>query len=175
MTTPRKNSVGYHREAALKALDIRAGQALRNAKVRERLDAPFAILLGVGILVLMALGYAGSVAIDRAGLFDPDIVRPLPDARILTNLRDSDAPFIAGAALADGEGPVVLLRDDGQLAQFNEVTGLVSHSRIDVGDVGLNSPLVMMSAGNYSGTLTPTNRKRYSFFINNLPIYKSIQ
>ena len=147
MTTPRQNSVEYHREAAFKALDKRAGQALRDAKVRERLDAPFAILLGAGLLVLMALGYAGSVAIDRAGLFDPDIVRPLPDARILTNLRDSDAPFIAGAALADGEGPVVLLRDDGQLAQFNEVTGLLSHSRIDVGDVGLNSPLVMMSAG----------------------------
>ena len=28
---------------------------------------------------------------------------------------------------------------------------------------------------NYSGTLTPTNRKRFSIFINNLPIYKSIQ
>ena len=28
---------------------------------------------------------------------------------------------------------------------------------------------------NYSGTLTSTNRKRFSIFINNLPIYKSIQ
>ena len=28
---------------------------------------------------------------------------------------------------------------------------------------------------NYSGTLTPTNRKSYSIFINNLPIHKSFQ
>ena len=28
---------------------------------------------------------------------------------------------------------------------------------------------------NYSGTLTPTNWKRFYIFINNLPIYKSFQ
>ena len=28
---------------------------------------------------------------------------------------------------------------------------------------------------NYSGTLTPTNRKIFYIFINNLPIYKSFQ
>ena len=28
---------------------------------------------------------------------------------------------------------------------------------------------------NYSGTLTPTNGKRFSIFINNLAIYKSFQ
>ena len=34
---------------------------------------------------------------------------------------------------------------------------------------------VLAMGGNYSGTLTPTNRKRFFIFINNLPIYKSIQ
>lgn len=147
MIPPRFNRLGLLRDAAVKALDKRAGQAVRDAKVRERFDTPFAVIAIVGVLALMGIGYLTSLALDRAGGLDPDVVRPLPDARILTNLRDSDAPFIAGATLSDGEGDVVLLREDGQLARINEATGLVSHAVIDPVAEGLDSELVALSAG----------------------------
>jgi hypothetical protein len=147
MIPPRLNPLGSRRDAAVKALDKRSGQAVRDAKVRERFDTPFSIIAGVGVLALMGFGYFASLALDRAGVFDPDVVRPLPDARILTNLRDSDSPFIAGATLSDGEGSVVLLREDGQLAHINEATGLVSHTVIDPVVEGLQSDLVALSAG----------------------------
>ncbi|MBT6544530.1 MAG: hypothetical protein HOL77_10720 [Rhodobacteraceae bacterium] len=122
-------------------------QAVRDAKVRERFDTPLAIIAGFGALALMGLGYFTSLALDLAGAFDPYVVRPLPDARILTNLRDSDAPFVAGATLSDGEGSVVLLREDGQLIHFDEPTGLVSHAVIDPIAEGLQSELLALSAG----------------------------
>ena len=35
--------------------------------------------------------------------------------------------------------------------------------------------MFILFAGNYSGTLAPINWSRYSIFINNLSIYKSVQ
>lgn len=147
MTVGAKNDFRSTREKAAHALDKRAGQAIRDAKVRERLDRPFATLVAAGVLALMGSGYFLSVALDRAGAFDPEVVRPLPDDRVLTNLRDSDSPFIAGATLGDGEGRIAMLREDGTLAYFNESTGSVSHSIIDPIGLGLQSPLVALSAG----------------------------
>ena len=147
MTQPHLGFLALLRNAAVNAIDKRAGQAVRDAKVRERFDTPLAIIAGVGALALIGIGYFTSLAFDRAGVFDPDVLRPFPDERILTNLRDSDAPFVAGATLSDGEGSVVLLRKDGQLAYINEVTGLVSHTAIDPVAEGLQSQLVALSAG----------------------------
>lgn len=147
MSTVGKNDFRSLRDKAAQALDKRSGQAIRDAKVRERLDRPFAILAAVGVLALMGGGYFLSVALDRAGAFDPDVVRPLPDDRVLTNLRDSDARFIAGATLGDGEGRIAVLREDGALAYFNESTGAITNSVVDPIGIGLQSPLVALSAG----------------------------
>ena len=39
----------------------------------------------------------------------------------------------------------------------------------------LRISIILLLRRNYSGTLTPTNRKSFCIFINSLPIYKSFQ
>jgi hypothetical protein len=145
--TGMKSLFRIKRDAALSARDKRAGHAIRDARMRERLDTPFAVLAVIGLLGLMGIGYFAALSFDRSGAFDPALLRPLPDARIVSNLRDSDAPFIGAASLGDGEGAVLLLRQDGQLARINESTGLVSHSSIDAEEIGLQSNIAALSAG----------------------------
>ncbi|WP_299771219.1 peptidoglycan-binding domain-containing protein [uncultured Tateyamaria sp.] len=143
MSTPNEQ----FRQQALRDAHLRANREAQTARVRERLDLPLAAIVLIGVLALAAAGYFAAQAADRSGWFDPPVLRPLPDARILTNLRDSDAPFVGGAALADGEGPVVLLREDGQMARFDETTGLVSTWEITSQDTKLQSPVTALSAG----------------------------
>ena len=143
MSTPN----GQVRQQALRDAHLRAKREAQTARLRERLDLPLAAIVLTGVLALAAVGYFAAQAADRSGWFDPPILRPLPDARILTNLRDSNAPFVGGAALADGEGPVVLLREDGQMAQFDETTGLVSTWAVTSKDTRLQSPVTALSAG----------------------------
>ena len=48
-------------------------------------------------------------------------------------------------------------------------------TRVQGETINAETTLQLLKKGNYSGTLTPTNWNRFSIFINNLPIYKSIQ
>jgi hypothetical protein len=150
---------GLHEQARAKAVaDASRNDALevQNATVRERVDLPVAALALAGIVLLAVAGFFGAQAVDRSGWWDPPLVQPLPDARVLTNLRDSDAPFIGGAALADGEGPVILLRDDGQMARFDEETGLVKTWKLTADETELQTGIAAMSAG--CGKLQSTDR-----------------
>ncbi|UXX83795.1 peptidoglycan-binding domain-containing protein [Roseovarius pelagicus] len=140
----------HHKQARAKALEeAYENDALevQNATVRERIDLPVAVLALAGTVLLAVAGFFGAQAIDRSGWWDPPVVQPLPDARILNNLRDSDAPFIGGGALADGEGPVILMRDNGQMARFDEETGLVETWEVTVDETELQTGIAAVSAG----------------------------
>lgn len=125
----------------------RGRRAERNATMRERWDKPLGFILLCASVVFALLGFVGAVATNRAGWLDPPILEPVPDDRILTNLRDSTADYTGGAALGNGVGPHLLLRADGQLIQFDEPTGLIRTHNLDMMEIGLTTEVVGLSAG----------------------------
>ena len=127
--------------------NLRAKKAVRDARVGERIDPLFVSLSVLGIIALAIAGYFAALSIDRSGAFDPPFVQPLPDERILSNLRNSDAPFVGAGVLAEGTGQVVMLREDGQLNFFDESTGLVSTSSVSARETGFQSEIAGLSVG----------------------------
>ena len=58
---------------------------LKAARPRDRLDSALAMLVAVSLAALVALAAFVALAIDRAGYFDPPVLRPMPDLRALEN------------------------------------------------------------------------------------------
>lgn len=125
----------------------------RDAKPQERLDRVLTGVFVLGFAALAASGWLWARSIDARGDFDPEVLRPLPDARLLTNLRDSDAPFIGAAALNDGAGPILMAREDGQVTLFDPETELISTEQLPGADAGLETP--PQSLGSACGLVEP--------------------
>ncbi len=135
------------RRTAQQVERARRRAAQRAARPLERLDAPFA-LLAVGLFALFVLaGLAGALTIDRMGFFDPAVMRALPDDRILTNMRDYDAPIVDAVALGNGSGDVLIGRNDGTIHRLEPSNGLIAEETLPKGRDALISPLAALSAG----------------------------
>lgn len=132
--------------------DLRRRQ--RDARPAERVDRVSLTVAALTVLLLVGIAWLIARSEDRAGQFDPPAVRPLPDARILENLRDGTAPFVAAVALGNGAGDVVVARRDGTLTQVNPVTGVLRSRANPLDQDGLESPLALLSAG--CGWIDPT-------------------
>lgn len=123
----------------------RRRQAVRDGRFRDRFDGAAALLLALFVLGAGLVGLYGKAAIDREGYADPDILRPLPDERLLTNLRDSDAPFVGMAPLGNEASKVLFLRQDGQSTLFDPETEIFSTDRLPDGliDLGRDPPVLL--------------------------------
>lgn len=123
----------------------RRRQAVRDGRFRDRFDGAAALLLALFVLGAGLVGLYGKAAIDKEGYADPDILRPLPDERLLTNLRDSDAPFVGMAPLGDEASKVLFLRQDGQATFFDPETEIFSTDRLPDGliDPGRDAPVLL--------------------------------
>ncbi|MCB1387924.1 MAG: peptidoglycan-binding protein [Rhodobacteraceae bacterium] len=119
---------------------------------RARLDGASVLLLVLGLIGFGLAGFGVAVFIDVTGYFDPQVRRPLEDLRALRNFRDSDAPIIGAAALADGAGQIAILRADGVLTLVDPATGILDSDDVPA---GLQSPPVALSAG--CGVIEPAS------------------
>ena len=135
------------RRDGAKAAKQRLRYEQRSARLFERFDGLLAALLVALVGLAGVIGYLGSRAEDRAGMFDPNVVRPLPDPRILENFRDSDAPLLGAAALGDGAGRWALARTDGSVTLFDPDTELLQSIQMPSGPSGLGSQPRVLGAG----------------------------
>ncbi|WP_238364632.1 peptidoglycan-binding domain-containing protein [Mesobacterium pallidum] len=132
------------RDAAERRRAMRDRRALKDARLRDRLDLPLAALVAIGLGTTVAAGWLLAGYLDRNAVLDPAILRPLPDDRILSNLRDSRAPFVAATNLGDSDA--VLLRADGRVAVLDPRTGLIADDALPPEGAGLSTPPVAMAA-----------------------------
>lgn len=91
---------------------------LRAPKHLQRFDLGLLVLLALIAFALFVIGYFGSLYVDRAGYFDPKIMRPAPDNRKLTNLRNFTSPIV-DAALLPGTPKALVARADGTVHRFD--------------------------------------------------------
>lgn len=126
----------------------RLAASLRQVPLAGRLDPVLLLVL----LALIAMGVAGgwlaAEAGTRLGLFDPPLLRAVPDDRLLVNLRDglAEAPLTAGAA-HEAEGALYLVQRDGRLHRFDIATGLWSTTHPFGAASGLPAPLSALQTG----------------------------
>ena len=116
------------------------------ARVSERLDTPTLIFFIVIVFILSFLGWLGAVAVDSSGIFDPPVIRPIPDARILNNIRPNSTSYVDATSLDHGDGKVVIGKKDGNVIIFDRETGLLSQEKIDNSQT-IYSDVSILSAG----------------------------
>jgi hypothetical protein len=99
----------------------------RGLSLLSRLDPVLAPVLLLSAVVVLCGWIAVVMVGERYGLFDPDMVRPVPDERKLVNIRDQLAtrPFLA-AVLHQPERRLYLLQAGGQIHSYNPDTELWS-------------------------------------------------
>lgn len=132
------------RSAAETSRAARSRRALNDARPGERGDITIAGLSAIALAALLAIGWLVGGVLDRNALADPRVLQPLPDPRILSNMRDSYAPFVAGTPLERND--VALLRADGRMTYVDQHTGLISDDLYPVGPGGLSTAPVAMTA-----------------------------
>lgn len=101
-----------------------------------------AVLTLGGLVLFAGIGATAAAWLTRNEAADPPILRPLPDDRILTNLRDSTAPFIGSTEMPGGDH--LMLRTDGRIARLDPVTGLFSGDSLPTN--ALKTPAVALAA-----------------------------
>ena len=143
MSASWKNATDRGSQGAIR----RAWGRLKAARPRDRLDSALAMLAAVSLAALVALAAFVALAIDRAGYFDPPVLRPMPDLRALENFRDSSAPIIGAAVMGDGAGDIVVLRSDGELTRIDPVAGLMDTETLPDAETGLETPARIIAAG----------------------------
>lgn len=134
------------RDRADAARATQARATLRQAGWAERLDGA---LLGLCVLLLIGLlaaGFGAARLIDRTGAFDPEILRPLPDRRILDDLHSNPSPYIGAARMNAAGDTVALMRRDGTVTIYDPLRQLASG---DDGfrDLGLATPAIALADG----------------------------
>lgn len=105
---------------------------------RHRIEPALLFVLSMLAFVLLVLAGTAAIVETRNGYLDPPIVEPLPDRRILTNIRTpSHAPF-ADAVLDDRSGTLLAIRKDGLVHRFDRRTQLIGEEdvRADRGTTG---------------------------------------
>lgn len=119
-----------------------AGRKVRLGRPRlpERLDPALLVVL-ISVTALLVGGGSLLSSIERSrGYFDPPLVEPIPDRRILENARANPADFVDGVMLGNvalfGRSDGTVLRYDGDLELFSE-EGIPRD--------GLSSPLDLLS------------------------------
>lgn len=106
---------GLRRDAADRD-HARAEAALDLPRPRQRLDAGLAAVLALLAGVGATLGFAAAGWIASSGVFDPPVLAPVGDPRILTDYRDNPAPAVD--AIAAG-GDLLIARQDGSIDAFD--------------------------------------------------------
>lgn len=143
----KKTGTGKSIEAAQKAHLRRARMAQRVARPRERVDLILGVLAAMGLAVTVGIGSLLAYVENVQGMGDPHVLRPVPDNRLLTNLRDSDSPFIGAAALEGGHGQVALVRQDGTVGLFDPTRELMDSETLPLEDPNITgTPVIAASA-----------------------------
>ncbi len=128
----RNDWTGLRQDAGVAAVRRRR-EALRDARLEERIDLPVVLLALLLIAGAAFLGQTAARSEDGFGQFDPEVLRPAPDERILENLRDHEAPIIDATTVNDSRDRILIARRDGQMHFYDRATGLFSNERFDPG------------------------------------------
>lgn len=123
-----------------------ARTGLRSIRLGKRFEISLWIALLILLLLLLIAAVTTAVIEARSGFLDPDAVRPVPDRRILENMRKPDSAEFADAALQVAGDGLIVMRRDGTGHRIDRKTGLVSDESLRK-DGGLVSPVIALSAG----------------------------
>jgi len=127
---------------------------LRDARFLGRIDAPAILVAGIAVMALATGGFALARYLENTGYADPEIVRPLPDTRILENIRPSSASYVGATALQNGEGTVLAARANGEVVAVQPQSLLINTETIDLSSGALSGEILEISSG--CGWLVPS-------------------
>lgn len=116
--------------------------------LRQRIDI---VLIGGVIAALLILVFIWFAAVQYGkirGLFDPPVVRPLADERILRNVRDNATinPFL-DATYHNTDGRIYISQEGGVIHRYDPQTRLWSTETPFKGNVGLNPDFIFLRSG----------------------------
>lgn len=136
------------RSRTLDRIEAKRRAIERIVPLRRRLDAILLSLLGLLLVCVVALGVMLANGHMRFGWFDPDPIQPLPDDRLVTNIRDETAQragaFVA-ASYQESANRLSILREKGLLHSVNLKTGVWSDDTSLDEVTGINSAFVDLS------------------------------
>ena len=113
------------RQAWLHTLERRQRKSERDPRWWDRLDALSAGILIAAVAALGVVGWVAGLLIAAQGWLVERPLQPVPDERILSNVRDASlASPTVDIALDGGAREVFLVRANGQLHRLNVETGL---------------------------------------------------
>ncbi|MCP4360105.1 MAG: hypothetical protein GY796_19030, partial [Chloroflexi bacterium] len=118
-----------------------------NMSLRKRIDVGLVTVLVVGFLLITGMCSLSVKLADQANLFEGELVAPVADERVLTNVRDDlpVAPLLDGVFHEDGR--IYIAQTGGVLHKYNPATGLWSQEHPLAGSSAINHDFVILRSG----------------------------
>ncbi|NBC32746.1 MAG: hypothetical protein GVY13_08730 [Alphaproteobacteria bacterium] len=136
------------RNALRRSRRRRLAAALRQVPLAGRLDPALLLLVVLGLGLAAGTGWLAAEAVARLGLFEPPLLRVVPDDRLLANLRDGlEEDPLTAATVHVRESALYLAQQDGRLHRYDLATGLWSTTRPFGPGSGLAGPVTALRAG----------------------------
>jgi hypothetical protein len=115
---------------------------------KKRIDVVLIILVSVIFSVFILWWLLGVLVGHRFGIFDPPLVRPIKDPRILINIRDNiDKNPLLDAVFHEPEGYVYLSQEGGIIHGYNPSTGLWFSEKTFLQDRLINPEIILLRSG----------------------------
>jgi WD40 repeat protein len=130
--------------------DRRVEAEFRSLKIpfKKRIDIVWFILVLVIFSVFILWWLVGVLLGHRFGFFDPPLVRPIKDPRILINIRDNiNKNPLLDAVFHEPEGYVYLSQEGGIIHGYNPSTGLWFSEKTFLQDRLLNPEIILLRSG----------------------------
>lgn len=128
----------------------RAEAEFRSLKIpfKKRIDIVWFILVLVIFSVFILWWLLGVLLGHRFGMFDPPLVRPIKDPRILINIRDNiNKNPLLDAVFHEPEGYVYLSQEGGIIHGYNPSTGLWFSEKTFLQDRLINPEIILLRSG----------------------------
>lgn len=114
----------------------------------QRIDV--ALLLWIVVVFIFIIGLHTSLVLlrQRAGAFDPPVLRQVPDERILTNVRDAlPRDALLDAVFHEPDNRIYIAQEDGVIHRYNPATGLWSTEQPFDTDQPVDDDFVLLRSG----------------------------
>lgn len=128
----------------------RAEAEFKSLKIpfKKRIDVVWLILVLVVFSVFILWWLVGVLLGHRFGMFDPPLVRPIKDPRILINVRDNiNKNPLLDAVFHEPEGYVYLSQEGGIIHGYNPSTGLWFSEKTFLQDRLINPEIILLRSG----------------------------
>ncbi|MGD2087603.1 MAG: hypothetical protein PVH61_15560 [Candidatus Aminicenantes bacterium] len=128
----------------------RAEAEFKSLKIpfKKRIDIVWLILVLVVFSIFILWWLLGVLLGHRFGMFDPPLVRPIKDPRILINIRDNiNKNPLLDAVFHEPEGYVYLSQEGGIIHGYNPSTGLWFSEKTFLQDRLINPEIILLRSG----------------------------